>query len=167
METEAENEGFANYQAAYAAYAEELEAGRVNSRRAMAAAQYLMAGSGWNFEEIYGTKGYAGVNAAMAKGPWKTIYGDADKTYGEGFLDYLGKIAKKNGDIVDSTGNVVASYKKVGNEVSLTVNDMLGLWRATGVPLDQIWQSLQSIGVYGDVASTGVKEFVQNLVALG
>lgn len=45
MERDAENKGFSDYQSAYAAYAEEMEAGRVASRRAMAAAEYLMAGS--------------------------------------------------------------------------------------------------------------------------
>jgi hypothetical protein len=43
-----------------------IEAGRVNSAIAMAAAKYLMAGSGqFNFDEIFAQGGYKGVNAAM------------------------------------------------------------------------------------------------------
>lgn len=66
MKQDAENKGFEDYQSAYSAYAEEIKAGRVNSRRAMAAAEYLMAGSDkYDFAKIYAEKGYAGVNAAM------------------------------------------------------------------------------------------------------
>ena len=66
MKQDAENKGFTDYQSAYSAYAEEIKAGRVNSRRAMAAAEYLMAGSDeYDFAKIYAEKGYAGVNAAM------------------------------------------------------------------------------------------------------
>lgn len=140
MERDAENKDFTDYQSAYAAYAEEMEAGRVGSRRAMAAAQYLMAGSDrWNYEALYAGGGYKAVNAAMAEGPWGTLYGNAEKTYGEGFLDLLGRLANKNGEIVDSNGKVVASYKKVGQQVDFTIDDLWGLADATDMNVAQVW----------------------------
>lgn len=167
MEEEAENKGFTDYQSAYAAYAEEIEAGRVGSRRAMAAAEYLMAGSDkYNFDALFRVGGYKAVNAAMKMGPWATVYGDAEKTYGEGFLTLLDKIDDKNGEIVDSNGKVVASYKNVNGQVHFVVDDMWGLADATDMSVDQVWKAIQALSVYGKV-DTGVEEFTQQLKDLG
>lgn len=167
MEKDAENKGFTDYQSAYSAYAEEIKAGRVNSRRAMAAAEYLMAGSDlYDFEKLYKEKGYKGVNAAMSKGPWATVYGDAERTYGEGFVDLLDKIVKKNGEIVDSNGQVIASYKNVNGNVELSVKDLRGLADATNMGVDQVWQAVKALSVYGQF-DTDIEKFTNMLEAMG
>ena len=167
MKQDAENKGFSDYQSAYAAYAEEIEAGRVNSRRAMAAAKYLMAGSDlYDFDKLYKEKGYAGVNAAMKKGPWATVYGDAERTYGEGLVDYLDKIVKKNGELVDSNNHVIGSYKNVNGNVQLSVKDLRGLADATDMSVDQVWQAIKALSVYGNV-DTDVERFTNALKAMG
>lgn len=150
----AENEGFKNYQDAYAAYAEEMKAGRVNSRKAMAAAQYLMAGSDlYNFDALYQAGGYKAVNKAMSNMPFKTLYGGENNEYGEGFLNALSKLAKgKNGEI-KLNDKVVASYKKVGEQVDLTVEDLWGLADALDISPDQVWKSIEALSVYGEVNS--------------
>lgn len=140
MERDAENKGFTDYQSAYAAYAEEMEAGRVGSRRAMAAAQYLMAGSDkWNYDVLYAGGGYKAVNAAMAEGPWKTVYGDKEKTYGEGFLDLLGRLADKKTGEIKLNDKVVASYKRMDDSFEFTIDDLRGLADATDMSLGQVW----------------------------
>lgn len=167
--TPKENAGFADYQSAYSAYAAEIEAGRVNSAIAMAAAKYLMAGSGqFNFDEIYAQGGYKGVNAAMKKGPWATVFGDAEEEYGEGFLDLLAKTANKAGQIMDSTGQkVIGTYKETNGHVQFAIEDMLELSKVTGLSLDQIWQSVQALGVYGETGSTSVEGMVDSLAQMG
>lgn len=166
MKRDAENKGFSDYQSAYTTYAQEIEAGRVNSQLAMAAAEYLMAGGSVDFATLYKEKGYKGVNAYMEKGFFKTLYGDADKAYGEGLLDILSKLANKNGEVKDSAGNVVATYKKVGKEVSFTIDDLKGLADATGLSTAQIWDSIKALGVYGDI-QTEVDKFTDALEAMG
>lgn len=150
----AENEGFKNYQDAYAAYAEEMKAGRVGSRKAMAAAQYLMAGSDlYNFDALYQAGGYKAVNKAMSNMPFKTLYGGENNEYGEGFLNALSKLAKgKNGEI-KLNDKVVASYKEVGEQVDFTVEDLWGLADALNISPDQVWQSIKALSVYGEVNS--------------
>ena len=166
MERDAENKGFADYQSAYAAYAEEIEAGRVNSQKAMAAAKFLMAGTGTDFETLYREKGYKGVNAFMAKGPFKTLYGYADKTYAEGFLDVLAKVADKKTGEIKLNDKVVASYKKVNGQVEFTVSDLRGLADATGLSVAQTWDAIKALNVYGDMDSD-VKNFTNELEKLG
>ena len=167
--TPKENKGFSDYQSAYSAYAAEMEAGRVNSAIAMAAAQYLMAGSGkFDFSDLFDNGGFAAVNAAMKKGPWATVFGDAEKQYGEGFLNLLGKIANKSGQIMDSTGeHVIATYKKTGKQVEFSIDDMLELSKVTGLSLDQIWQSVQALGVYGETGATGIEGMISSLYQMG
>ena len=166
MEHDPENKGFSDYQSAYQAYAEEIEAGRVASERAMAAAQYLMAGTKYNFDELWASGGYKAINAAMKEGPFKTMYGDAEKAYGEGFLTLLSKIAKKNGEIVDSNGQVVASYKESKDGIQFYISDLMGLTKVTGLSVDQVWQAIQALSVYGQVDS-GIKSFTDSLKELG
>lgn len=166
MERDAENKGFADYQSAYTTYAEEIEAGRVNSQKAMAAARYLMAGSGTDFDTLYREKGYKGVNAFMANGPYKTMYGDAEKTYGEGFLAVLAKIADKKTGEIKLNDKVVASYKKVNGQIEFTVSDLQGLAEATHLSIDQTWDAIKALGVYGDLESD-VKNFTAQLKEMG
>lgn len=166
MERDAENKGFADYQSAYATYAEEIEAGRVNSQKAMAAARYLMAGSGTDFDTLYREKGYKGVNAFMANGPYKTMYGDAEKTYGEGFLAVLAKIADKKTGEIKLNDKVVASYKEVNGQIEFTVSDLQGLAEATHLSIDQTWDAIKALGVYGDLESD-VKNFTAQLKEMG
>ena len=167
--TPKENAGFSDYQSAYSAYAAEIEAGRVNSAIAMAAAKYLMAGSGqFDFDKIFAEGGYKGVNAAMKKGPWKTVFGDAEEEYGEGFLDLLAKTANKAGQIMDSTGQkVIGTYKQTKDGIEFTIDDMLELSKVTGLSLDQIWQSVQALGVYGETGHTGVESMIDSLTKMG
>lgn len=168
MSVSPENEGFENYQSAYAAYAEEMEAGRVNSRRAMAAAEYLMAGTnGVDFDKMYAEGGYAAVNAYMKKSPFATVYGDKDLTYGEGYLKWLEQIADKNGNIVDSNGKVVASYRKVNGQIELNIEDLWGLADASQMSIGQVWDSLQAVGVYGGVETQAIDDFTKSLLNLG
>lgn len=167
MKRDAENKGFSDYQGAYSAYAAEIKAGRVNSQVAMAAAEYLMAGGAVDFETLYREQGYKGVNAYMKKGYFETLYGNTDKAYGEGLLDVLSKLANKNGEIVNSNGEVVATYKKVGKEVSFTIDDLKGLSEVMGgVSIAQIWDSIKALGVYGDV-KTEIDSFTDALEAMG
>jgi hypothetical protein len=166
MERDAENKGFADYQSAYATYAEEIEAGRVNSQKAMAAARYLMAGSGTDFDTLYREKGYKGVNAFMANGPYKTMYGNAEKTYGEGFLAVLAKIADKKTGEIKLNDKVVASYKEVNGQIEFTVSDLQGLAEATHLSIDQTWDAIKALGVYGDLESD-VKNFTAQLKEMG
>ena len=166
MEHEAENKGFTDYQSAYAAYAEEIEAGRVNSQRAMAAARYLMAGSGTDFDTLYREKGFMGVNAFMAKGPDKTMYGDAEKAYGEGFIDVLAQLADKQTGEIKLGEKVVATYKRVGQQVEFNVSDLRGLAEATHLSVDQTWDAIKALNVYGDMESD-VRNFTDQLEQLG
>lgn len=167
MKRDAENKGFTDYQSAYTAYAEEIEAGRVNSQRAMAAAKYLMSGIwGVDFDKIYREEGYKGVNAYMKNGPFKTVYGDQEKTYGEGFLDWVKEIAEANGDIIGMNGLVVASYKKVDGQMRISVKDFKGFAHAAGLSLDQTWDALNALSVYGNTSSD-IVEFANALEYLG
>ena len=167
-ESKPENAGFKDYQSAYAAYAAEIEAGRVNSRIAMAAAEYLMAGSSkYNFAQIFAEKGFAGINEAMKKGPWKTVFGDAEKEYGEGFMDLLGKVSKKNGDLVNGAGEVIGSYKKVGKETKFVINDIAELAEELGMPIDQVWQSIEALRVYGKIETPELDHWKQTLAEMG
>ena len=167
--TPKENEGFKDYQSAYEAYAAEIEAGRVNSAIAMAAARYLMAGSGkYNFDELYESGGYGAVNSAMKKGPWKTVYGNGDKEYGEGFIDLLARYADKSGKIMDATGeHVIATYSKVGQQVKFSIDDMQALSEVTGLSLNQIYHSVEALGVYGDTTTGLVKDQMDLLEGMG
>lgn len=166
MERDAENKGFSDYQSAYSAYAEEIEAGRVNSQKAMAAARYLMAGSGYDFDTIYREEGFKGVNAFMKNGPYKKMYGDAEKTYAEGFLDVLGSLADKQTGEIKLGEKVVATYKKVGQQVEFTVNDLEGLGRVTKLGTDQTWQAIKALSVYGTL-DTDIDKFTDSLKELG
>ena len=169
--TPKENEGFKDYKSAYEAYAAEIEAGRVNSAIAMAAARYLMAGSGkseYDFDALYASGGYGAVNSAMKKGPWKTVYGNGDKEYGEGFVDLLARYANKSGEIMDATGeHVIATYKRVGQHVQFSIDDMQALSEVTGLSLNQIYRSVEALGVYGDTVSGEVKKQVDALRDMG
>ena len=168
-QTPRENEGFKDYQSAYASYAAEIEAGRINSAIAMAAARYLMAGSGkYDFDALYASGGYGAVNAAMKKGPWQTVYGNGDKEYGEGFIDLLAKYADKSGKIMDAAGeNVIATYSKVGQQVKFSIDDMQALSEVTGLSLNQIYHSVEALGVYGDTTTGLVKDQMDLLEAMG
>lgn len=166
MERDAENKGFADYQSAYSTYAEEIEAGRVNSQKAMAAARYLMAGSGYDFDTIYREEGFKGINAFMKNGPYKKMYGDAEKTYAEGFLDVLGSLADKQTGEIKLGEKVVATYKKVGQQVEFTVSDLEGLGRVTKLGTDQTWQAIKALSVYGTL-DTDIDKFTDSLEKLG
>ena len=102
----------------------------------------------------------------MANGPFETLYGDSERTYGEGFVALLGKIANENGEIVDSAGNVVATYKQVDKEISFTVNDLKGLADVIKVSPDQTWDAIKALGVYGDFANE-IDKYTSALEALG
>ena len=162
------NKGFSDYQSAYQAYAAEIEAGRVNSNLAMEAAKYLMAGSKFDFAEIYARQGFRGINEVMKNGPWKTLYGDAEQQYAEGFTDILAKYADEAGKIWDASGQrVIATFDKTKNHVEFTIEDMMALSEVTGLSLDQIWQSIQALGVYGETGSTGVEKITDSLIKMG
>ena len=164
----AENAGFKDYQSAYASYAAEISAGRVNSQTAMLAAQYLMAGSGkYNFNDLYANGGYAAVNSAMKNGPWATMYGTSTQEYGEGFLTMLGKMANKAGEIMDAAGEkVIATYSKTGNKIKFTIDDMQALSEVSGLSLHQIYQAVTALGVYGETGSGEIQDQINGLKEL-
>lgn len=164
MEAEVENESFQNYKEAYETYAQEIEEGRVNSRRAKAAAKYLLGNEVYN--AAYANGGYKGVNAAMSSSNLGLLYGEESGDYAEGFFKFLTKYANQAGEIVDANGQIIASLTNVGEAVSFHIGSIEELSKVTGLSIGQIGAAADALSVYGDVYFEEIetlKTFIQDL----
>lgn len=164
MEVAAENEGFKNYKEAYEQYAEEIEEGRVNSRRAKAAAKYLLGDEAYN--AAYSSGGYKGVNAAMKSSNLDLLYGEESGDYAEGFFKFLNKYANQAGEIVNANGQIISSMTLVGDAIDWNVKSIEQLSEATGLSIGQIGAAADALGVYGTISFEEIEKLKDSISGL-
>lgn len=98
----------------------------------------------------------------------RRVFADNGEDYGVNFISALSEIADSSGNIIDENGEVVASFKDLGDGVlDVAVDDFGKLAEALGTTEDLIRAVFEAAGIYSEGLSASSDDLLEYAQSLG
>lgn len=139
-------ENFRNLAEEYQEFMAQFEAGAYSSK------DYKDFVNAFLPEEIMDELGgdYKAAGELIANEFWQGVFSSGGDDYGAEFANALYRIADENGEVIDSNGDVVASFEEVDGTLSMAVDDAAALAEYLGTTEDVILAVGDALGFFGD-----------------
>lgn len=142
----------------YEGFLEKFNAGLIGSNELQAAVEMFLPDS--VIDSLRGD--WAAAGELLASDFWQAVFSQDGEDYGAVFANALQEFADESGNIVDSNGEIVASFENIDGAISANIESAEGLAEVLGTTPEVIYAIMDAWDIYSGEAAYDVEELIEN-----